>query len=329
MMVLVGATAPAAPPSRKVPNMPAAVETMMSVREIPWHGLGNIVESELTAAEAIVAAGLDWTVSLQPMIQRLASGDHREVEKSFLVVRDSDESVLGKVSDRYTPFQNSEAFDFFDTLVDSDEAKYDTAGSLFDGRIVWLTAKLPTDITVAGLETERIETYVLLHTGHDGSKSITISVTPVRVVCANTLNLATARAKRTWNAVHSAKAAGKVSEARETLGLTFAYVEEFKDLAERLLAVDLELAGFEALATRLLPTQSEKMKDALVDHHASTPTLTDEVRNTGWGAVNSVGEYFQHVRGFKSEDRRMEHDLFSYGNVAKLRDRAVRLLLAR
>lgn len=309
--------------------MTANVESMMSARLLPWHGMGTIVEDVQTAADAIHHAGLDWNVELFPQYHIKRDGTPAAVPNRFHIVRDLDEAVLGQVSDRYKPFQNVEAFEFFDTLVDSDAAKYETAGSLFGGRIVWMTAKVEKLINVGGLESESIETYLLLHTSHDGTKSVQVSVTPVRVVCSNTLNLATASAKRTWKAPHSSKVSERVREAQETLGLTVAYLDEFEAAANQLLGTSLDLAEFETFLSKLLPKASERMTDKIIEHHETTPTLTDEVRLTAWGALNSIGEFMQYGRTFKSDDRRLEDDWFSYGKNARLRDAAARMLLAK
>ena len=139
--------------------MSANVETMFSVREKPWHGLGTIVEEAPTSAEALELAGLDWEVKTNPLF--LENGI--EVPGYYANVRSSDNSVLGIVTGKYSILQNKDAFDFTDSLIGGD-VKYETAGSLNGGKRVWLLAQLPSK-KIAG---DDVESYVCFTNSHDG-----------------------------------------------------------------------------------------------------------------------------------------------------------------
>ena len=115
--------------------MPANVETMFYVREAPWHGLGVRVESALNSADALEMSGLNWNVTQKPIMT--TSGNLIPGYKAN--VRDTDNRVLGVVTDRYRVVQNSEAFAFTDALL-GDGVKYETAGSLQDGKKIWILA---------------------------------------------------------------------------------------------------------------------------------------------------------------------------------------------
>ena len=128
--------------------MAANVETMMYVREKPWHGLGTMVEEAPTSAVALRLAGLDRTVDRKSI--QVCGG--RKVDNFFANVRSSDGAVLGVVSDRYKVVQNVDAFAFTDSLIEG-EVRYETAGSLMGGRKIWLLAKLP-DTELVGDKTE-------------------------------------------------------------------------------------------------------------------------------------------------------------------------------
>ena len=118
--------------------MPAEVESMMYVREKPWHGLGTEVTEAPTSADALRFAGLDWNVRQEPVFNSRGG-----IVKGYKAnVRDSDGSVLGIVSERYKVVQNEEAFKFTDELIGG-EVRYETAGSLREGKQIWLLAKLP------------------------------------------------------------------------------------------------------------------------------------------------------------------------------------------
>ena len=141
--------------------MAANVETMFYVREKPWHGLGTMVAEAPTSAAALRLAGLDWMVVQEPVYT-----GYNEMVKGYKAnVRSSDRKVLGVVSDRYKVVQNVDAFSFTDELLGKG-VRYETAGSLQEGKKVWLLARLPREYIIAG---ERISPYLVFSNTHDGS----------------------------------------------------------------------------------------------------------------------------------------------------------------
>ncbi len=158
------------------------VESMFSVREKPWHGLGTVVSETLTSAEALKEAGLEWRVYQQPIFTNFG----KVIEGYRANVRSTDDKVLGVVSDRYKVVQNDEAFEFTDELL-GEGVRYETADSLQGGRKIWLLAKLPEMYVMAG---DRVSSYLVFSNTHDGSGAVRAAITPVRVVCNKTLNLA-------------------------------------------------------------------------------------------------------------------------------------------
>lgn len=197
--------------------MAANVETMFSVREKPWHGLGTIVADAPTSSDALRLAGLDWKV-VQTSIYTKRS---EKIEGYKANIRDTDRQILGVVSDRYKIIQNDEAFAFTDELLGSG-VRYETAGSLQEGRKVWLLARLPREYIISG---ERISPYLVFSNTHDGSGAVKVAVTPIRVVCNNTLNLALNTAKRSWSMIHTGDIRNKISDAKETLFMADKYME--------------------------------------------------------------------------------------------------------
>lgn len=171
--------------------MSAEVETMMFVgRERPWHGLVTMVEEAPNSREALIAAGLDWDAVQRPVFTQ----DGVKVLGYFANVRQQDGSILG-VTSRYKVVQNRDAFAFTDALL-GDGVRYETAGSLMGGRKTWILAKLPTRYIIQG---EQILPYLVFGNSRDGSGAIKIAMTPIRVVCNNTLNLALDTADRSWS----------------------------------------------------------------------------------------------------------------------------------
>jgi phage/plasmid-like protein (TIGR03299 family) len=183
---------------------------------VPWHGLGVRVEEALSSEEALEKSGLNWSVIQRPIMT--STYDHIPGYKAN--IRDTDDRVLGVVTDRYKVVQNHEAFAFTDSLL-GEGVKYETAGSLQDGRKIWLLAKLPDKYIIEG---EQIEPYVVFSSSHDGSGSIKVCMTPIRVVCQNTLNLALSSTKRIWSTVHVGDLSQKLEEAYCTLSLAHNYM---------------------------------------------------------------------------------------------------------
>lgn len=173
--------------------MAANVESMFYVRETPWHGLGTRVMEAPNSKEALIAAGLDWKV----LQEAIYTGTEEPIPGYKANIRDSDRRVLGVVTDRYKVIQNDEAFAFTDALL-GEGVRYETAGALQEGRKVWMLAHMPHEYIISG---ERISPYLLFSNTHDGSGAIKVALTPIRVVCNNTLNLALATAKRTWSTI--------------------------------------------------------------------------------------------------------------------------------
>ena len=196
--------------------MPANVENMFYVREVPWHGLGVRVEEALNSEEALEQSGLNWTVIQRPIM----TSNYDPIPGYKANIRHTDDKVLGVVTDRYRVIQNNEAFAFTDALI-GEGVKYETAGSLNEGKKIWLLAKLPEKYIMEG---EKIEPYVAFSNSHDGSGSIKVCMTPVRVVCQNTLNLAISSAKRIWSTIHVGDLANKMEEAHNTLLLAEKYM---------------------------------------------------------------------------------------------------------
>jgi len=162
--------------------MAANVETMFYVREAPWHGLGKRVEHALSSDSALQEAGLDWKVTQRSLL----TDNLIEIPGFKANIRETDQQLLGIVTDRYSIVQNQEAFGFTDQLL-GEGVRYETAGSLQNGKKVWLLARLPDNYMILG---DRVSPYMVFSNSHDGSGSIKVAMTPIRVVCQNTLNLA-------------------------------------------------------------------------------------------------------------------------------------------
>lgn len=326
---------------------------------VPWHGLGTVIEDEAArSAEALELAGLDWEVATVPSycVNGFVPGTEdddeptinwEEVPNTFHVQRDRDGKVLGTVKSRYVPLQNKDAFAFGDDLLDDSGAHWITAGSLKGGSLVWMMAALPETIHIAGMEDEAIQPYIMVSNGHDGSKSIEATVTPIRVVCNNTFTAALHGAKRTFKIRHTKNMSGRINEAKRTLGITHAYMAELEALGNNLVGQSFSNAEFDRFLESLVPTvdlqreldASEKDKsialtkalnkqDKIREIRANKPDLQN-VKNTKWGALQAVIDYNDHHidgRGENKAENRMTRILMP--QTANIGHTALDLLLA-
>ncbi len=240
--------------------MPAEVETMFSVNEVPWHGLGVIVKEAPTSEDAIRLAGLDWTVEQEDI--RLDSVNGQVIEGYKANVRSSDNSVLGIVSDKYKIIQNSEAFAFTDFLL-SEGVTYETAGSFRNGKSVWLLAKMPEKFKILG---DEFVNYLVFTNSHDATSAVTVAITPIRVVCQNTLNLALKRATRKWSTRHLGDIQSKLSIARTALNLAIEYQDALEEEINRLNNIKLTWTQVDNLIKDLLPIDENKAGEKAVKH---------------------------------------------------------------
>lgn len=276
--------------------MAANVENMFYVRETPWHGLGTRVNEALNSKEALIAAGLNWNVVQEPIYTEI----EELVEGYKANIRDVDRKVLGVVTDRYKIVQNQEAFAFTDELL-GEGVRYETAGSLQGGRRVWLLAHLPQEYIISG---ERISPYLVFFNSHDGSGAIKVAITPIRVVCQNTLNLALSTAKRSWSMIHTGDIKGKMQEAKDTLFMAEKYMDslgkEFETLRRKKLTDQQVLDYIEILLPLeedSTPQQIRNMKRLQEDmkmRYFDAPDLKDVGKNA-YAFVNAVSDFATHV----------------------------------
>lgn len=277
--------------------MAANVESMFYVRETPWHGLGVRVNEAVGSREALCLAGLDWNVVQEPIYT-----ERKELIDGYKAnVRDSDRRVLGVVTDRYKVIQNREAFAFTDALL-GEGVRYETAGSLLGGRKVWLLAHMPHEYIISG---ERISPYLLFSNTHDGSGAIKIALTPVRVVCNNTLNLALSTAKRSWSMMHVGDIKGKIREARDTLFMAEEYMDrlgkEFEVLRMNKLTDKKVMEYIEILlpveegATPQQVRNMKRLREDMKIRYFDAPDLQDIGKNA-YRFVNAVSDFATHAQ---------------------------------
>lgn len=291
--------------------MAANVETMFYVRETPWHGLGTRVIEAPGSEEALELAGLNWKVRQEPIYT-----DNNLLIPGYKAnVRDLDDKVLGVVTDRYKVVQNDEAFAFTDGLL-GEGVRYETAGALLDGRKVWILARMPREFIING---EQISPYLVFSNTHDGSGAIKVAVTPIRVVCNNTLNLALSTAKRSWSMVHTGDVQGKMEEAKQTLFMAEEYMSRLGREFETLRKIELTDRQVMDYIKLLLPYENEdnslhvrninRLREDMQKRYFDAPDLKD-VGNNAYRFVNAVSDFATHSEPIR-RTKNFKENLFS------------------
>lgn len=276
--------------------MSANVETMFSTRVKPWHGIGTIVADCPNSKEAIWLAGLDWLVDQQDV--RTESGAIIPGYKAN--IRDRDQTILGVVSDRYQVVQNEDAFAFTDELL-GEGVKYETAGALQGGKKTFILARLPQRYIIAG---DEITPYFVIMNSHDGSCAIKAAMTPVRVVCQNTLNLAFRTAKRTWTTKHTSNIMERIDDARTTLQFAERYMGEMGKGVDELVHKRLTdkkvmeyMAEFFPVTADMSPVQQKNNLTMLNDmkrRYFDAPDL-QHVGKNAYRFINAVSDFATHA----------------------------------
>jgi phage/plasmid-like protein (TIGR03299 family) len=280
-------------------------DSMFSVREVPWHGLGTIVQEAPSALEAIRIAGLTWQVECHPV-----HVDGNMVPGYKANVRSDTKKCLGIVSDRYKIVQNMEAFEFTDALLEFD-AKFETAGSLEDGKRVWLLARMP-ETEILG---DKTENFLLFANCHDGKGAIRVAATAIRVVCNNTLNLALGTANRAWSTKHMGRMADKMAECARMIDLNNGYMTALKAEAERLSMKKITNTEVKAWIETLFPidendvdrakNNQKKMRDGFLGFYLNAPDLAN-FRDTAWGFVQAAADFAYHARPIRLTEKYAE-----------------------
>lgn len=287
------------------------VETMAWTNEVPWHGLGVRVPNDLSPAQILKSAGLDWTVEKIPAYAEV-DGEHVDVNRSALVRnRNGKKDVLDVVGNDWNPTQNHEAFEFFHDWVTEGGMNMETAGSLKGGQIVWALAKI-NDSFFDVFKGDKTEGYLLFTNPHRFGQSIDIRFTPIRVVCNNTLTLSLSsnssnRVKVSHRKVFDA------DEVKETMGLVTTKMNKYKDVAKFLGSKKYKTQSITEYMTKIFPllTTDPDRKDEISRPATTALALVENqpganfARGSWWQAFNAVTYMADHVIGRSNNTRLM------------------------
>ena len=295
------------------------VASFASFREPAWHGLGTVFTDEKTTSEMLAAANLDkWDVRLVDV--EIPSTLTSDKNYSYVVrtnpTDNNQTDILGVVGERYHVLQNEDLFSFGDNILDGG-GRWETAGSIRGGRVVFgsLALERETILDPSGVA-DKVKTYLLINTSHDGSIAIQASITPVRVVCANTLNLALGskrnKIKQSFKIRHTQTANGKVAIAREALGLANKYMDAFDVMAKAMIEKEITAGQFNDIILAAYPKPEKDSKGAVKKWENKIDVINDiytgqfngMIAGNAWGAFNALTErldWHRNARGGSNE----------------------------
>ena len=317
--------------------MTAAVDSMAFVGEVPWHKLGTRVTSEddmYDWEQFSKHAGLDWSVKKEPLVtmsyakdiavksqvDTYAIDDLEHNTSAYATIREDNNTILGTVGAGYRVLQNNEAFKFFQSWLDTKEVALHTAGSLYDGKKVWVLAQITKDYLTDIVPGDSICKFLLLSNGHDGMTSVRVGFSPTRVVCANTLSMAHTSG-RLIRLIHSRQVQNNLSEIKETINLIN---QEFETTAKKyryLTERDINTADLEKYIKIVLNVKDDKKLSTRQSNIIQDVTNLMDAPNqkipgisgTYWAAFNAVNTYFNHKYGH-NDNSRMNNMWFGKGD---------------
>lgn len=284
-------------------------------RGLPWHvtlsrrldtpelmtGAGRT----LTAGEALILAGLDFDVEKWDIQAVSPTEGTVDVPRAYATVRTDTLQVLGVVGQSYKVLQNRDAFAFADAIVDDGGAHYETAGSLWGGKVIFLSMEVPDDIHVEG-DPSDYRLFLVVSNGHDGKHPVRADVTIERVTCRNTLRISHKRAISTYMVKHYSTLDGRLQDARSALGISFRYAEAFGESASALVATSLVDRQVDAILRDVFPVPEKQDTPERIDQsifakvrnvYQTSPSI-DPIRGTAYGVLNAVTEYLDHFHDF-------------------------------
>ena len=295
-------------------------EVAFALRGTPaWHNLANRIfsEEETVSTQLMLdeAKLSNWNVRLAPITEHIPA-EWNDNSGAQYVIRNNPfnggTDVLSVVGSRYKVVQNEDLFSFADNILDGDSrCAWESAGSIKNGKVVFGSLTVPREMVLdpqGANDTTKL--YLIVFTSHDGSVAVQAAITPVRVVCQNTLNLAMRTAKQSFKIRHTQSAEGKIAIARETLGLTLGYFDAFEKEVQSLFAAEITDKQFNDIITKVYPkpaddaskiakTKWDNKMVTLSDLYFNSPTNAN-IKGTKWGAFNALTErldYFRPTRG--------------------------------
>lgn len=284
------------------------VAQMAYAGDVPWHGLGTRVSPDLTPAQMMEKAGLDWEVKKYTLFAEVKKQRVKSDRKAL--VRSSDSKILTTVGGDWNPVQNADAFDFFHEFVLAGDMEMHTAGSLKGGQMVWALAKVKESFDIFG--GDQVDSYMLFSNPHMYGKSIDIRFTPIRVVCNNTLTMS----------LHGAANVGYKSghrtqfdadDAKGAMGLAHEKFAKYREMAEFLGSKRVTGDSLIEYFSSVFPRTSGSRKVEKFEDLSRNAQLAHSVMETQPGAEFAEGSFWQafnattyvtdHLQGRNADNR--------------------------
>jgi len=348
-----------------------------TVNGLPWsNGLGKDVKDCTTAKEVMKKANLDWIVKKCELVAQIPftlgvnniltendklNGDfaregfiYRNLPEAYATYRTDKNIPLGLVKSKYEVVQNMDAFNFFDDAIGVDKCQWESAGWFGYGHKIFVTAKVAITIQVNTGETkDPIENYLVFSNSHDGTSSLTVMFTPVRVFCTNCLNAGLDKAQSYIRVRHTESAKGKLEQGAEILHVAFEKAKEAKQLYDALYTIKMKDEEVLKYLANLNLTEAERLCLNEYDPHLGYKRLLNRdymtlektgisvrkanmiqnmyeyymdgigqqhIAGTAWGAYNAVTGFYNNVANLEGQ-KRMESLL--YGNAQNVMQKAI------
>lgn len=297
------------------------VETMAYAGQVPWHGLGERVSNDLSPMQMMQKARVDWSVTKENMYIL----DGISVPNKKALLRGGDNKVLDIVGDDWEPVQNEEAFNFFNEYCAAGDMEMHTAGSLMDGKIVWVLAKIKESFDV--LPGDQVDNFLLFTNPHRYGQSLNVRMTPIRVVCNNTLQMSlSSKSKNEVSLNH--RRAFDADLVKQQLGIAHEKFDQYKEFAQFLANKKAKSADVIQFVNKVFPhsnTKGREVKDyedlspsakRAMDARQSQPGA-EYAEGTWWNALNAVTYLVDHELG-RTDDTRITSAWYGYNAKRKL-----------
>jgi phage/plasmid-like protein (TIGR03299 family) len=294
------------------------VETMAYAGSVPWHGLGEKVPADLSPAQMLKKAKVDWEVQKVPAFATIKD---KKVNVGWsALVRNTDDKILDVVSSDWNPVQNAEAFEFFDEYCRTGDLEMHTAGSLKEGQIVWALAKVKDSFEL--FKGDQVDSYLLFTNPHKFGQSIDVRFTPVRVVCNNTLTLSLASKNDNMVKV-SHRSAFNAAKVKEQLGIATHKLAKYKEMAQFLGSKKYKAEKVKEYFMEVFPAMSSKEKEMSRNAFRALDVLNKQpganfAEGTWWQPFNAVTYMTDHLVG-RSADSRLSSAWYGPNKTLKVK----------
>ena len=300
--------------------------------ETPWHGLGQQISEDSTIDQWAVEAGMNWTIESTPVRFNDCNGNANVFAGQNVLHRSDNNVPLSVVSDRYRPVQPRQVLEFFKELIDVAGFKIQVAGTLMEGRRMWAIASTGKYAEVK--KDDGVGGFLLLSTSCDRTLATTARFTTIRVVCNNTLRMATAGKKADVSFTHLTR--WDHQKMNERLMSAVGEFGAFMDTAKALQKQKMTVKAAETFLASLITPWSQlkgnvditknRQYQAILELFDGGAKGSEMVGHTKWGMLNAVTEYYDHHTNSRSNDARLNSAWFGVGD--KIKNQALEILLA-